>query len=98
MPYGYLSPGRGDIPAFTRAEAGTRFSDRRGMQGRVDLGNAVEVRGPCLQAAVHVACFIMRAEFQNVDHCKVILRATSHESAVCDVNSSTSLCPSARHV
>jgi len=32
------------------AEAGTRFSDRRGMQGRVDLGNAVEVRDPYPQA------------------------------------------------
>ena len=29
----YLPPGRGDIPAFTPAEAGTRFSDPRGMQG-----------------------------------------------------------------
>ena len=42
MPYGitqcYLPPGRGDIPAFTPAEAGTRFSDSGGMQGRVDLG------------------------------------------------------------
>ena len=28
----YLPPGRGDIPAFTPAEAGTRFSDPRGMQ------------------------------------------------------------------
>jgi len=31
MPYGitqcYLPPGTDDIPAFTRAEAGTRFSD-----------------------------------------------------------------------
>jgi len=37
VPYGitqcYLPPGRGDIPAFTPAEAGTRFSDPRGMQG-----------------------------------------------------------------
>jgi len=37
MPYGitqcYLPPGRGDIPAFTPAEAGTRFSDSGGMQG-----------------------------------------------------------------
>jgi len=37
MPYGitqcYLPPGRGDIPAFTPAEAGTRLSDPRGMQG-----------------------------------------------------------------
>ena len=34
---GYLPPGRGDIPAFTPAEAGTRFSDPGGMQGSVDL-------------------------------------------------------------
>ena len=39
MPYEcYLPPGRGDFPAFTpaeagTAEAGTRFSDPRGMQG-----------------------------------------------------------------
>jgi len=35
VPYGisqcYLSPSRGDIPAFTKA--GTRFTDPRGMQG-----------------------------------------------------------------
>ena len=29
----YLPPGRGDNPAFTPAEAGTRFSDPGGMQG-----------------------------------------------------------------
>jgi len=37
LPYGitqcYLPPGRGDFPAFTLAEAGTRFSDPEGMQG-----------------------------------------------------------------
>jgi len=37
MPYGitqcYLPPGRGDFAAFTPAEAGTRFSEPRGMQG-----------------------------------------------------------------
>ena len=32
MPYG-ITPGSGDIPAFTPAEASTRFSDPRGMQG-----------------------------------------------------------------
>ena len=41
MPHGitqcYLPPGRGDIPALTPAEAGTRFSDPGGMQGWVDL-------------------------------------------------------------
>jgi len=37
MPYGitqcYLPPGSGDFPAFALAEAGTRFSDPRGMLG-----------------------------------------------------------------
>ena len=33
----YLLPGRGDIPAFTPAEAGTRLSDPGRMQGWVDL-------------------------------------------------------------
>jgi len=33
----YLPPGRGDIPALTPAEAGTRLSDPGGMQGLVDL-------------------------------------------------------------
>ena len=33
----YLPPGRGDIPALTPAEAGTRLSDPGGMQGWVDL-------------------------------------------------------------
>ena len=41
MPYGitqyYLPHGRGDIPAVTPAEAGTRLSDPGGMQGWVDL-------------------------------------------------------------
>jgi len=41
MPYRitqcYLPPGRGDIPALTPAEAGTRLSDLGGMQGWVDL-------------------------------------------------------------
>ena len=41
MPHGitqcYLPPGRGDIPALTPAEAGTRLSDPGGMQGLVDL-------------------------------------------------------------
>jgi len=36
MPYGitqsYLPPDRGDIPALTPAEAGTRLSDPGGMQ------------------------------------------------------------------
>ena len=50
MPYGiiqcYLPPGRGDIPAFTPAEAGTRFSDPGGTQGWVDLGGWLEMVYP----------------------------------------------------
>jgi len=42
LPYGitqcYLPPGRGDFPAFTPAEADTRFSNPEGMQGWFDLG------------------------------------------------------------
>jgi len=42
MPYEitqfYLPPGRGDFPAFTPAEASTRFSDLGEMQDWVDLG------------------------------------------------------------
>jgi len=42
MPYWvtqcYLSPGRGDIPAFTPTEAGIQLRDPGGMQGWVDLG------------------------------------------------------------
>ena len=41
MPHGitqcYLPLGRGDIPALTPAEAGTRLSDPGGMQGCIDL-------------------------------------------------------------
>jgi len=33
----YLPPGRGDIPAFTTAKAGTRFSDPGWIQGWVEL-------------------------------------------------------------
>jgi len=48
MPYEitqcYLPPGRGDFPAFTPAEAATRFSDPEGMQGWVDLGGGYNPR------------------------------------------------------
>ena len=48
MPYWitqcYLPPGRGDIPALTLAEAGTRLSDFGGMQGSADLGTAVSAQ------------------------------------------------------
>jgi len=41
MPHGItqccMPPGRGDIPALTPAEAGTRLSDPGVMQGCVDL-------------------------------------------------------------
>jgi len=39
MPYGisqcYLPPGRGDIPAFTPAKAGTRLSDPEGCKAEL---------------------------------------------------------------
>ena len=48
MPHGitqcYLPPGRGDIPALTPAEAGTRLSDPGGMQGWVELSISSEIR------------------------------------------------------
>jgi len=47
MPYEitqcHLPPGRGDFPAFTPAEAGTRFSDPGEMQGCVDLGQVLSI-------------------------------------------------------
>jgi len=36
----YLPPGSSDFPAFTPAEAGTRFSNPGVMQGLVDLGGS----------------------------------------------------------
>ena len=54
MPHGitqcYLPPGKGDIPALTAAEAGTRLSDPGGMQGLVDLVVVVVVRHDKMQA------------------------------------------------
>jgi len=59
VPYGitecYLPPGRGDIPAFTPAKAGTRLSIPGGMQGCVDLGTAVKVQSPCPRLHIAVA-------------------------------------------
>ena len=50
MPYGitqyYLPPGRGDIPALTPAEAGTRLSDPGGMQDLVGWLQAEMVYPP----------------------------------------------------
>jgi len=40
----YLPSGRGDIPALTPTEAGTRLSDPGGVQGRVDLVDLVSCR------------------------------------------------------
>ena len=42
----YRPPSRGDIPAFTQAEAGTRSSDPGGMQGWVDLVGIEVLTGP----------------------------------------------------
>ena len=63
MPYEitqcYLPPGRGDFPAFTPAEAGTRFNDPGGMPYsncpysmpgcRRVLGRLFQTRGPVTQ-------------------------------------------------
>ena len=47
MPYRitqcYLPPDRGDIPAFTPAEAGTGLSDPGGTQGLVGLVDLVDL-------------------------------------------------------
>ena len=52
----YLPLGRGDIPALTLAEAGTRFSDPGGMHGSVCT--AAEVRSPCPRLHIAVAVVI----------------------------------------
>ena len=56
MPYGitqcYLPPGRGDIPAFTPAEAGTRFTTE-GCKADVNLGTAVKVHAVSAKGACH---------------------------------------------
>ena len=54
----YLPPGRGDIPACTPAEAGTRFRDPGGMQGWAVRDIAVEVRSPCQRLHIAVAVVI----------------------------------------
>ena len=48
----YLPPNRGDIPAITPAEAGTRFIDTGGMKGWVDPVRAVVRLAPRLCAWV----------------------------------------------
>jgi len=54
MPHGitpcYLPPGRGDIPALTPAEGGTRLSDPGGMQGRVESA-CTDKRVSCIKLA-----------------------------------------------
>ena len=37
----YLPPDRGDVPAITPVEAGTRFIDPEAMKGWVDLSHLV---------------------------------------------------------
>ena len=64
----YLPPGRGDIPAFTPAEAGTRFSDPGGMQGSGDLGTAVKMCSPRL----HIAALKTKKNFCTSDHKKTM--------------------------
>ena len=49
MPHGitqcYLPPGRGDIPALTPAEAGTRLSDPGGCKAEKGEGTEREGKG-----------------------------------------------------
>jgi len=58
----YLPPGRGDIPVFTPAKAGTQFSDPGGMQCWVDLGTAVKVHSPCPRLHITMAFTTNTAE------------------------------------
>jgi len=52
MPYRitqcYLPPDRGDIPAFTPAEAGIRLRDPGGMQGWVGLVGLLHTEMVCM--------------------------------------------------
>jgi len=60
----YLPPGSGDFPAFTPAEAGTRFSNPRGMQGWVDLGG---------NPATTLQCFLPKILLcENSEHTAVV--------------------------
>ena len=47
MPYGitqcYLPPGRGENPAFTLAEAGTRFSDPEGCKAELTYADRLGI-------------------------------------------------------
>ena len=42
IPRCYLPPSSSDFTVFTPSEGGTRFSDPRGMQGWVDLGDCIQ--------------------------------------------------------
>ena len=55
----YLPLGRGDIPPFTPAEAGTGCSDPGGIQDWVYLGTTVEVRSPCPMLHKPVAAWFL---------------------------------------
>jgi len=71
MPYGitqcYLPPDSSDFPAFTPAEAGTRFSDPARMQDWVDLGGGYD----------NLWNFVWRTPIlkhidDSVDFCKIV--------------------------
>ena len=92
VPYGitqfYLPPGRGDIPAFTPAEAGTRLSDPGGMQGWVDLviiSNVIFARQAIfstLHSDEHLLELIITCSFIDITNftCILILYGLSHNN------------------
>ena len=73
MPYRitqcYLPPDRGDIPTFTRAEAGTRLSDPGGMQGcrfvRMLCKNTSNMRMPSRKAQTCLGSEIFAEKLQS---------------------------------
>ena len=76
MPYRitqcYLPSSRGDMLAFTPAEAGTRLSDPGGMQGLVGLLHTETVYPPDdgqppKQRARRVCCWALRGQEISID-------------------------------
>ena len=83
MPHGithcYLPPSRGDIPALTPAETGTRLSYPRGMQGCIDLVtqyNAITMckqRTPLKMASLTALTSLIRPSLSMYfDHCSAV--------------------------
>ena len=71
VPYGitqfYLPPGRGNFPAFTPAEAGTRFSDPTKVQYTLWFYLFVFITSLITPLACHTYAFVNKAPFWNVN-------------------------------